>query len=132
MITRNAVAFAKLPTGEITVVLGFTVAKRTVTVGTRRKEKFKAAEKTKFKVINMYADSLVFQTGFVRADGTGRADNTDPSWYDPWECSGNDWKPFDVYYEGWEDAPKKDEKGEKATTVITRTKGEWLQNKVAK
>lgn len=109
----TAVTFAKLPTGEITVVLSITETRRSVTVGTRRPEKFAATTKARFKVIRMFADSLAFQTGCVCEDGTGREDDTEPTWYDPWVCKGNNWLSFDEYYKDWEWEEKKEKKGSK-------------------
>jgi len=43
----------------------------------------------------MFIDSLVFQQGTVEEDEQSKQ----PDWYNAWHCKGDNWMPFDEYYD---------------------------------
>lgn len=113
-MTHYSATFAKLPIGETVIVLSLNWEKRSMTVGTRRPEKFPVkGQIIKYKTMRVFVDSLVFQCGVVRADGTGREVSTEPYWYDPWKPAGDNWVLFDELY-------KEEEKKEKTTLPYAR------------
>jgi hypothetical protein len=97
MVTHSSAVFAKLPTGELTIVLTLHAKNRTVIVGTRRPDTWKSA-KARFKTARMFVDGLVFQCGYVQSDGSGRVDDSEPFWYDPWVC-GDTWESFAKHFD---------------------------------
>ncbi len=99
------VTFAKLPTGELVIVLSINSRKRRVTVGTRRLNK---GIGSKYASILMFADSLVFRCGTVTGDGSGNTGQDDGKggtqkenycyWYGSWGCEDDDWQSYDEYF----------------------------------
>jgi len=104
IIKRFHATFAKLPTGEVVVVLTIDPKKRSMMTGTRRPETGNFVGAARLKTQRVFVDSVVFQHGVVRADWTERLSDKEPYWYDPWEYNEDAcaWRSFDTYYEGWD------------------------------
>jgi hypothetical protein len=76
--------FAKMPTGEIGVVIHADLKKRRVTIGTQRSDKKGGRES-----LSMFADALAFKDGTVVC-------KEDPWWYGPWvHFEEEGWQDFD-------------------------------------
>ena len=102
------VTFAKLPTGEVVIVLSTNREKRTVMVGTHRLAKL---PEDKYETIRMFVDGLVFQYGTVTGDGSGQEIGKKYwYWHNPWVCEGEAWQSFDEYFPGTTSALKDDVK----------------------
>ena len=103
-IKRFHATFAKLPTGEVVIVLSVTAGKRHMTTGTRRPNSGKFPSSPRYKTLRVFVDGTVFQHGVVRSDWTDRLNEEEPYWYDPWEYNkdARAWKSFDTYYEDWD------------------------------
>jgi len=97
----ESVTFAKSLSGELVVVLSVKLTNHSVVVGTRRPQK-NPTPRSKYKSFRMFADGMVFQHGYTCSD----EDKAHPFWYGAWEPDGDDWLPFDEYYEKLDDAVK--------------------------
>jgi len=87
-------SFARDPLGRVSIILGVDLVNERLHLGTRERDTAGGQLKTK----TVFANGYQIGYGIVRDDGSGRCNDSDPYWYDPWEIQDETWEAFRDHY----------------------------------